>query len=102
VEEFYRELGTLIRERRERRGLSHQKLAQKLGLKRTSITNIEAGNQRLSLYHAIKLSRELEISLEDLNSVFARTEFEADMNFQGKAVQKIVERSLELAKEKMG
>jgi transcriptional regulator with XRE-family HTH domain len=51
VERFYKEFGRLLREARERPNtkLTQQQLATKVGLSRTSITNIESGKQHISL-----------------------------------------------------
>jgi transcriptional regulator with XRE-family HTH domain len=44
---FYRELGERIRVTRRARQLPQARLAELVGLKRTSITNIERGKQKL-------------------------------------------------------
>lgn len=41
------ELGTKIKTLRNQAGLTQKQLAEQVGLERTSITNIEAGNQKL-------------------------------------------------------
>lgn len=49
---FYRGVGKSIKIARERAGLSQSDLARVLGLARTSVTNMELGNQVISLYDA--------------------------------------------------
>lgn len=51
-DDLYRELGRKIRQARERFGekLSQEALAQRLGLSRASMVNIEAGRQRAPLH----------------------------------------------------
>jgi DNA-binding XRE family transcriptional regulator len=48
--EYYREVGRLIRAARLRAELTQQDLADEVELSRTSITNIESGNQPVSLW----------------------------------------------------
>lgn len=51
-EQFYREFGRTLREHRQRTGgeLSQEQLAKRVGLSRTSITNIEKGRQQIPLH----------------------------------------------------
>ena len=51
-DDLYRELGRKVRQARERFGekLSQEALAQRLGLSRASMVNIEAGRQRAPLH----------------------------------------------------
>ena len=51
-DDLYRELGRKIRQARERQGqkLSQAALAQRLGISRASMVNIEAGRQRAPLH----------------------------------------------------
>ncbi|MGW4370770.1 helix-turn-helix domain-containing protein [Nocardia takedensis] len=54
INRFYVELGTRIRNARTTKKISQQELADEVGLKRSSIANIEAGRQR-SVVHLIAL-----------------------------------------------
>ena len=48
--ELHRLVGDTIRKRRKLAGMTQTELAEKVGLLRTSITNIEAGRQRAPLH----------------------------------------------------
>jgi transcriptional regulator with XRE-family HTH domain len=47
---LYARVGKRIRTAREREGLSQEALGAEIGLTRTSVTNIEAGNQQMPLH----------------------------------------------------
>lgn len=49
---FYKGVGISIKRAREKAGLNQSDLARLLGVARTSVTNMEAGNQAISLYYA--------------------------------------------------
>ncbi len=49
IEPIYQAVGVKIRMIRETLGLAQDELAKRVGLKRTSVVNIEAGRQRLLL-----------------------------------------------------
>lgn len=49
IETVYRQFGAKIESIRIATGVSQEELAKRVGLKRTSITNIEAGRQRILL-----------------------------------------------------
>jgi transcriptional regulator with XRE-family HTH domain len=70
-DELYITIGQLIRRRRENRGLPQQKVADEIGLSRASVTNIEAGRQRIFLDQLVAICRVLEIELSDVQSVLA-------------------------------
>jgi transcriptional regulator with XRE-family HTH domain len=61
--ELYRTIGERLRARREELGLKQSALAAEAGLRRTSITNIEAGRQKAPLHvlYALCLALDLEI-----------------------------------------
>lgn len=56
MREFYVEFGGRLRERRRKAGMSQAQLAQRVGLSRTSITNIEKGHQQVSLHLFLSLA----------------------------------------------
>jgi transcriptional regulator with XRE-family HTH domain len=65
---LYREIGTRIKRAREAHQprLSQQQLADLLDVERTSITNIENGTQRATVYLLYLIARKLSLSLEAL------------------------------------
>jgi transcriptional regulator with XRE-family HTH domain len=65
-EQLYTGLGRrLLRYRREA-GLTQEEVATKLKLKRTSITNIEAGRQRILLHQLFSLATAVRVSPNQL------------------------------------
>lgn len=49
-DEFYAEVGRLVRVAREAAGITQDALADKVELSRTSVTNIEKGRQKIALH----------------------------------------------------
>ncbi len=64
--QLYREVGQRIRLTRRLRKLNQTELALKVGLSRTSITNIERGEQRVLLHHLYAIADALSIPPADL------------------------------------
>lgn len=58
---FYREVGQNVRMKREQLGLTQEALASQVALKRTSITNIEKGRQRLLLHTFVDIAQALSV-----------------------------------------
>jgi transcriptional regulator with XRE-family HTH domain len=67
-EYFYRLLGERIRMRRRQNALSQAALAELLSLSRTSVANIEAGRQGMTLPAFADLCRHLGVSADELLS----------------------------------
>jgi len=65
-QEFYVEVGRLVRKAREQLRLNQEDLASRVHLARTSITNIEKGRQRLLLHTLVELAAALRVSPADL------------------------------------
>ena len=63
---FYREVGMRIRVAREHIGESQEKIASSVGLSRTSLTNIEKGNQKFLLHTFIGIAAALGVPITDL------------------------------------
>lgn len=66
---LYKVLGERIRAQREgvtgsRRKMTQAELAQEVGLERTSITNIERGNQKVPLHVLYRICAVLQVSVE--------------------------------------
>lgn len=57
--QFYKGVGKSLKVARERAGLNQSDLARLLSLARTSVTNMEIGNQAISLYHAALIAEVL-------------------------------------------
>jgi len=64
--DFDRELGAKIRASRERVDMSQDELARRVGLSRTSVTNIEGGRQGVQAYLLVRIAEALECSAIDL------------------------------------
>jgi transcriptional regulator with XRE-family HTH domain len=63
---IYVRIGRELRIHREQRRLSQARLAETVGLRRTSLVNIEAGRQRLPLHVLYALCSVLEIEPSDV------------------------------------
>lgn len=53
---LYKEFGLCLRERRKEAGLTQSQVAERVGLTRTSITNIERGKQHIMLHQLFLLA----------------------------------------------
>lgn len=62
----YKHVGSMIRAFRLKCKISQDDLAKRIGHTRTSITNMEAGRQRIPIDVLIAISRSLRIELSDL------------------------------------
>ena len=63
---LYQTIGKRLRDLRTDVGLSQEAMAKVLGLERTSITNMELGKQRPSMYTLYRCCEYFERSLADL------------------------------------
>ncbi len=63
---LYERFGNALREARKGAGLTQDALAQRLGLSRTSVTNIERGAQPVALHTLVEIARALGVKPEDL------------------------------------
>jgi transcriptional regulator with XRE-family HTH domain len=61
VDDFYPEFGRRVRLARRRADLSQDTLGRLTGLNRTSITNIEAGRQRIPLHLLLDFATALDV-----------------------------------------
>lgn len=66
MRDFYRELGRIISQKRKGTHLNQAALGAKVGLSRTSITNIECGRQQVALHMLYELANALGIEPQDL------------------------------------
>jgi|GEM_PF-2308982 len=63
---MYRDVGKLVRAHRRKRKLSQATLAQQVGHTRTSVTNIEAGRQRIPLDVLFSMASALHVDIREL------------------------------------
>jgi transcriptional regulator with XRE-family HTH domain len=71
---IYAKLGKNIRARRERVGLTQDKLAGLVGLSRTSITNVERGRQQMLVHQLLDFAKALKTdSVELLEGLISTT-----------------------------
>lgn len=68
ADKFYEELGKSIRARREELKITQAELGDRLGLSRTSVTNIECGRQRLLIEQFCRLADVLKCNRDTLLS----------------------------------
>ena len=66
IDVLYTEIGRLIFEERDKKGLTQAELADKVFLSRTSITNIEKGKQKILVHVLLRVAAALEVNLESL------------------------------------
>lgn len=59
--ELYSKIGELVRMAREKAGWTQADLAKLSGLTRTSITNLEAGNQRIRVHTLLNIAQALGV-----------------------------------------
>lgn len=99
---FYEELGTAIRLRREGLKMTQLDLSERMGLSRTSVTNIERGRQRLLIDQFCKLADILRCNHDDLlagaiSGKRPKRAANADLNSMP-TVAKFVEKTLDAGK----
>lgn len=66
MDEVYKRIGARIRRRRRVLRLLQEDLAQKAGLSRGSVSNIEAGRQQLYVHHLVAIATALGQDPADL------------------------------------
>jgi transcriptional regulator with XRE-family HTH domain len=59
--QIYQEVGGAVAARRKALGLTQAQIANKIGLSRASLANIERGNQKVLLHHIYALADALEM-----------------------------------------
>lgn len=62
----YQEIGNRIARARKKTKLSQHDLATRIGLKRTSVTNIEKGRQKVMVHTLIEVAKHLNVSPAEL------------------------------------
>src|SRR5688500_5854414 len=66
MQRLYAEFGRLLRQKRSAEKLTQQALAERVGLSRTSITNIELGKQHIPLHMLFELASAVNTSPDQL------------------------------------
>lgn len=66
VERIYEEFGQQLKVARKRAGLTQKEVASRVGLSRTSVTNIEKGRQHVALHQVFLLAEAIGCSARDL------------------------------------
>jgi len=66
TDRVYQEIGRRIFAARDEKGITQEQLASRIGLKRTSITNIEKGRQQVLVHMLIKIAEALAVELPTL------------------------------------
>jgi transcriptional regulator with XRE-family HTH domain len=66
MDQLYREFGRILRQRRKEARLTQDDVANRVGLSRTSITNIEQGRQHVSLHMLYGLADAIGAQPHDL------------------------------------
>ncbi len=67
TETLYAEFGALVVAHRQRlEGMTQAELARRIGLSRTSVTNIEQGRHHVSLQQFLRIASALEVAPEAL------------------------------------
>lgn len=84
---LFKEVGQAIRQLREaqtggRARLTQAELAQMVGLERTSITNIERGNQKVSLHVLYRICEALRTPISDIVPSVADVKADAETSLE--------------------
>lgn len=74
MDPLYEEFGFRVREARSVEGVSQGELARRVGLSRTSVTNIERGRQHVSLRQFLEIAAALNCAPETLLPQQARSQ----------------------------
>lgn len=80
----YPEIGIRIRTRRKELEKTQDDIAKKIGLKRSSLANIERGNQRILIHQLYAIASELKVELNTLlpEKMDKRKETEINIPFE--------------------
>ncbi len=76
--EFYKYVGDKVRITRQAANMSQNELGDMVGLKRTSITNLEAGQQKIQIYTLCLIAGVLRVPVLTLLPPTDEDEFGAD------------------------
>ena len=73
---FYEKIGQKISSLRNKKSIKQDDLAQLLSLSRPSVVNIEKGKQKISVFDLIKISKFLNVELEEIIPETTHFDFE--------------------------
>jgi transcriptional regulator with XRE-family HTH domain len=63
---FYEQFGSRVRQARRLAGIKQEELGRRVGLNRSSISNVEIGRQRVPLHMLVVFAEALQVSAETL------------------------------------
>lgn len=66
IDEIYKAIGSRVKAKREQADLKQDQLAERVGLTRTSISNIENGRQRIQVHTLFMIAEALNVPVETL------------------------------------
>jgi transcriptional regulator with XRE-family HTH domain len=102
---FYKRVGQLIREARNRAELSQEDLGSAAHLRRSSISNIENGRQHILVHTLVEISDALGVEPETLLPGRSQGEMPlpvAELQKHSKSVQAFIEKALPGGTKKQG
>lgn len=79
IEPIYKEIGKRIQKYRRLKGFTQEKLANEIGLTRTSVVHIENGNQKFTIHCIYKIAEVLDLLVVDLLPEVERTKDPLDL-----------------------
>ncbi|WP_158586862.1 helix-turn-helix domain-containing protein [Aurantiacibacter zhengii] len=59
AEQFYKQLGSILAERRRAKGLTQTQLADRIGVPRTRLANVETGRQSVHVHQLVEIANAL-------------------------------------------
>lgn len=80
IDLIYKEFGRLLKKNRAEANLTQEALAKRVGLSRTSITNIEKGRQHINLHMLYVLSDSIGVRPSDLMPDKGLFDLDIDLN----------------------
>ena len=72
LQEFLIDFGKFVRDERKRIGISQEELADRAGLHRTYVTDVERGVRNMTFESALKLTGALDLSFQNIFGEFGR------------------------------
>jgi transcriptional regulator with XRE-family HTH domain len=82
MDELLRKVGDRVREIRKSKGISQEELGDRSSLHYTYIGKVERGEKNITLESLVKITKALEISLEELFSIVDPNRNKSNLNQQ--------------------